>query len=71
MEKNLFGRELNAFNTFSSLLDRFSPVEDVLDRWRWKGSSDGKYSTKNMYDILKDHNLNDRNRDINGVEVLS
>ncbi|KAL6557468.1 hypothetical protein OROMI_017818 [Orobanche minor] len=48
--RNLFGREESSFNNLLALLTSCRLSEHTNDRWVWRPTSDGNYSTSSAYD---------------------
>ncbi|KAL6582888.1 hypothetical protein OROMI_004966 [Orobanche minor] len=45
-------RDMESFNALISLINRFPVRQGVGDSWRWTGSANGGYFSKDAYDIL-------------------
>ncbi|KAL8543374.1 hypothetical protein ACS0TY_004058 [Phlomoides rotata] len=48
----LFDRGINSFNVLTSLVDMFHIKNGVEDTWRWRLSTERKFSTKETYSHL-------------------
>lgn len=68
----LFYRERNILTNLLAAIDNFKPSQGVSDSWRWRHSRDGRFITKEAYEVASRTLGDDRrpNGDLLGFKLI-